>query len=353
MFNIMEYVGADARAGADESKSGGGVKYDNDHTAEAVKDSTVSKVLPDTVSECIGESLTGSCMRPTTLNKVVTIVGLGKHTAISGSNGDTSVIAAVKEKLDCDTHECVLKALEPKLGKQLVSDELAYIESRKVDGPTDNKLLSNVHIDNVMKVYATLFPGFYPYNFNMSNYASYRFRDGYVENTPDTLATVQFRDLAAAGNTCCGCVINTDKYQGPGQHWMALFADTRGPVWSVEFFNSSGNVPTPEWVNWMVKTKMQMEDMISNMRDGKKPTIEMVKCSQIRHQQSRTECGLYSLFYIYGRLAGIPYEYFMKNPIPDQLMFEFRQHLFNSKRGLTRGEFDWKKYTSEVRVKWE
>lgn len=352
MFNIMQYV--------DTTITGGGVKYSSDHSAPVAKDEIIAAVIPEKVSECIGESLTGSCMRPQTLERVLKIGLAGKNETggrvgplpIGGTAGEIrEAVSAVAKKLGCDTNACILEALEPELGKQLVSDELRYISSRQVDGPTDVQLLSNVHIDGVMKVYAGLFPDFYPYNFNMANYASYSFRDGYIENTPDSLATVQFRDLYADGFKCCGCIINTDKYQGPGQHWMALFADTRGPTWTIEFFNSSGNVPAPEWVNWMVKTKMQAEDIAEKMKP--RPIVELVKCSQIRHQQSRTECGLYSLFYIYARLCGVPVEYFMKSPIPDQLMFEFRQHLFNSKRGLVKGVFDWKKYTNEVKVKWE
>jgi hypothetical protein len=62
---------------------------------------------------------------------------------------------------------------------------------------------------------------------------------------------------------------------------------------------------------------------------------------------------LYSLFYIFARLNGVPKEYFIKNPVPDQLMFEFRQLLFSGEKGLTGGKFNWDKYRGQVSVSWE
>jgi hypothetical protein len=124
---------------------------------------------------------------------------------------------------------------------------------------------------------------------------------------------------------------------------MALFADARNSDrWTVEFFNSSGNAPAPEWVSWLVKTKAGMELILD--REKKKIPVEIMKVSSIRHQQSRSECGLYSLFYIWARLHNIPPEYFMENPIPDQLMFEFRQHLFEDPKRKTVKKFDWTAY---------
>jgi hypothetical protein len=260
----------------------------------------------------------------------------------------------------------VLEKMEPIIGSEVVDMESKLF--LKIAGPTDVKLLSNVNIDATLQQWAQMYRDFYPYNFHMRNFTSYCYRDGRILHEPDTLATISFTDLynndrggsrnsaINAGYRCAGCVINTDVYQGPGEHWMALFADARSDnEWTVEFFNSSGNSPAPEWVNWMEKTKVCMENIIAQLTVGSKksPIVRMVKSSSIRHQRSRTECGLYSLFYIWARLNKIPVEYFSTNHVPDQLMFEFRQHLFDDPTRPAMKKFDWDEYTKNTRVRWE
>jgi catalase len=134
---------------------------------------------------------------------------------------------------------------------------------------------------------------------------------------------------------------------------MVLFADVRETRYTVEFFNSSGNSPDAEWVNWMVKTKAGIENLIEKGVLPKKD-VEILKVSNIRHQKSKSECGLYALFYIWMRLNGVPPEYFATTPVPDQHMFEFRQHLFNDrKRQPSIKKFHWETYRGQVNIKWE
>lgn len=79
----------------------------------------------------------------------------------------------------------------------------------------------------------------------------------------------------------------------------------------------------------------------------------IIKVCKIRQQQSRTECGVYSLFYIWSRLNGVPYSYFEETPVPDQLMFEFRQHLFEGPHNESGKKFDYDAYRARVNIKWE
>ncbi len=121
---------------------------------------------------------------------------------------------------------------------------------------------------------------------------------------------------------------------------------------SVEFFNSSGNAPAPEWVNWLEKTRVIMENIADNQHI-KNYKVSVIKVTSIRHQKSKSECGLYSLFYIWARLNDVPVEYFTTNPIADQLMFEFRQHLFDDPQHKSLKVFDWDKYKNTVKIEWE
>lgn len=310
----------------------------------AVKDATTQVLIPDNISECALASHntltraandTPTCMSNRMANAVVVAAGV-------------STVAEAKSVFGCATERCVLTKLQSKIGADQVAREISlYL---KIRGPTNNTLLNNVHIDETMQQWAAHNPTFYPYNFHMLNYASFSYHNGIVHNTPDTLVTIPF-DMLYKGQLghkylCAGCIINTDTYQGDGVHWMALFADARTTPWTAEFFNSSGNAPAPEWVNWMEKTKNIMLGLGA-------PDAKVVRASTIRHQKSRTECGLYSLFYVWARLHGIPASYFADNRIPDQLMFEFRQHLFDDPSRPAMRKFDWDEYVATTKLSWE
>jgi hypothetical protein len=319
--------------------------HDNDHKRPARKDAEINKLVPSTIGECaLGTGQDGPCSPAPVVAAIGTIVG---------AKGP-DIMETAKKQTNCATEKCVIKALAPQLeqelGPQLVHGVLA--NNFKVDGPRDASWLSNVNIDAVMAQWGAKFKGFYPWSFNMTNYKNYSFRNNQVVHEPDTLATISFCDLykgtcpSAPGKyTYGGCIINADRYQGKGTHWMALFVDARNaraPI--IEFFNSSGNNPQPEFVNWMVKTDHCLREAIP----GCKPRL--INVCKRRHQQTTSECGVYSLFYVWARINGTPPQYFLEKPIDDQLMFEFRQHLF---AGQQEGAFDWAEYTSRVRVKWE
>ena len=319
-------------------RTGGAVDYKLALDEEVEKDPIVSSIIPETISECslVAEGKgTNHCMSKGTLQRI------GKELNIKGD-----VITNAKKKLGCDSEKCILHKLEDELGDKVVKREL--LENYKIKGPTDTKLLNNINIDTILKQWMLSNKEFFAYNFNMIDYAKHRIENGEVLDEPDTLATINFKDLYEKGYRCAACVINTDKSDGNGKHWMALFADTRTKPWTIEFFNSSGNLPAIEWVNWQVKTKSQME----SIQGAATPTI--IKVCDIRHQKSKSECGLYALFYIYSRLNKISYKYFKENPVPDQIMFEFRQHLFNDGSNVLSGnKFNFEEYQKKVAIKWE
>ena len=205
----------------------------------------------------------------------------------------------------------------------------------KVPGPTDVGLLSNVNIDLTLRQWARKFPKFFPYNFNMVNF----------KETGDTLATIPISDVFTQGYDTAACVINSDVYKNPGKHWMALFVDMRQEPFTVEFFNSSGNPPVAEYTSWMQESVTRLESL------EKKATAVCV--SRVKHQYSRTECGVYALWYIWCRLNGRPYSDFAGEPIPDTDMFRFRQHLFWDRRRPGVKKFDLGAFEESTDTKWE
>lgn len=282
------------------------------------------------------------CMDTNTLSKVKESLNITNNKSTPGE-----ILEVAKKETSCDTEVCVLEALESKIGKQKVSQEL--FKNFKHEGPTNDKLLSNYNIDDLLRQFAMHDPSFVPLNFNMLNYASYSFVNGEVLDRPDTLATISVEDWhVKGGKKKLGCVINTDVYQGQGKHWMALFVDTTTVPCTVEFFNSSGNSPLPEYVRWLEKTKIQLESC------GKR--ARTCNISRIQHQDSKTECGVYSVFYIYARLKGIPFEVFERQKIDDKWMFHFRQLIFYDDKNIfaTKDKiFNWEEYQKKVSIKWE
>lgn len=307
-----------------------------------IKDMVVSRLIPDTISECAAYLGTAaSCISPSTIGALAA--------ALKDETGSTAtIVERAKEHFDCDTERCVLERAADLLGEKITSGELKH--RFKVKGPTSSNLLSNVNIDAVLQQLASAHTDFYAYNFNMRNYAQYSYVNGRVINKPDSLATVPFADIHPNYKRAA-CVINTDVYQGEGKHWMALFVDTTGRDWTVEFFNSSGGPPSPEWVNWLEKTRAGLEVIRAGPDD--KTGVKIVRVSNTKHQRSRTECGVYSLFYVWARLSGVPIDYFSTTRIADELMFEFRQHLFMDPSRPQLNQFCWDDYKKTTRISWE
>jgi hypothetical protein len=306
------------------------------------------KLLPNAISECalyLGRPDNVPCIGAPMIERI------GKTVGVDGSASE--IISGAKAALGCTTERCVLKKLSGELGADSVEKEINLV--LKVQGPTDTKLLSNIHIDATLGQWQFARKDFFAYNFNMLNYASYSYKNGHIYNQPDSLATILFSDVyngvLGPARKCIACVINSDEYQGAGKHWMALFGDARGPCWTVEFFNSSGRAPAPEWINWLVKTKNNMEKIIADNKLSN--TVEIIRTSSMRHQKSKSECGLYSLFYIWARLHNVPHAFFTKNIIDDKLMFEFRQHLFDDPSRKCLSKFNWSEYKNTVNIEWE
>lgn len=301
-------------------------------------------LLPAKISECAitVDPNQGHCSAPTVIENIARHLGINKSGA--------EAVREAAAKLGCDGSEkCVIQKMGHYLGEQKVRGELG--RAFKIEGPTDTTLLNNVNIDTILRQWQMCFPQFYAYNFNMLDYHYFSFRNGQVLEQPDSLATVTWADIKASGATCAGCIINSDQYSGGGKHWMALFLDARDPAnTSVEFFNSSGNGPAPEWISWLGKMQGQLT------ADGYKSSVglpRIIRSSRIKHQKSKSECGLYSLFYIWSRIAGTPPEKWEERRVPDQAMFEFRYHLFEQKGQERLTCFDYQKFQRETDIKWE
>jgi hypothetical protein len=244
-----------------------------------------------------------------------------------------------KQTLKCDSESCVVS--HPTFQKFAIKNKIASnseleenLDTRfKIEGPRNSTAwLSNYDIDKTLEDWAFKFEDFFPCPFAMIDFDRmgdplHRYNMHDIYNGKHKKNTI----MGTVKLPCrtFGCAINTDVTAGKGKHWMALFVDMRGSeVWTIEFFNSTGAPPQKSIVNWMKKTKENLEDYLNQI--GKKIKVEIIITSHLEHQESNTECGLYTLFYIRARIENVPYDRFLKIVIPDENMIEFRKHCFRS-----------------------
>jgi hypothetical protein len=252
-----------------------------------------------------------------------------------------AIVRAAADALECNSESCVIThpsfqqfvTTRPQLAVSRDTLKYELASQFKTSGPRDSlALLSNYNIDETLQRWARVFPEFFPCPFAMIDFDSNGDLFGSVnlasvfEGRVETDLGPGFRSVRRRAN-CFGCVVNTDTSSGPGKHWVAVFVDARPTnlkiPWTVEYFNSAGNPPPRPMVHWMER----MRDELEHYRQG--PVIT-VPVTDMDHQDSQTECGLYALFYIRRRLENTPYDFFYEQRVPDAAMTIFRQHIFRA-----------------------
>lgn len=138
-----------------------------------------------------------------------------------------------------------------------------------------------------------------------------------------TLCQTRLDKLYAKGFTKIGIIFNTDPHDGPGEHWVALFADLRPELEyaRITYFDSYAQKPEKEIQTLMRRWKKQWDAQGVHT----KPTV--LTYNKTRHQYKDSECGMYCLYFHYCCLFGIP----MDERIPDDMVNRFRNLLFRTK----------------------
>lgn len=231
---------------------------------------------------------------------------------------NNTVLETLKAKYNCDSETCVLSQYEVKKYVDPDVIETVLKENFKPFGPRLTKeWLSNFDIDDVLsqiqKKYAD--KHFLHIPFQMRDF----------EKTNSDLARLDWQAEYNKGFRTFGTVMNTDYSTGKGIHWFAIFGDflDSSDIFTIEYFNSSGELPLPEVTAWMKKCKHSL--------NFNKPVQDVI-ATRIINQQSSSECGLYSLYYIISRLHGVPLEWFKNNRVKDKIMYEFRKYLFRDNK---------------------
>lgn len=240
-------------------------------------------------------------------------------TIIPGSS-QKEIFAKLKKKYNCDDEVCILEQPDIKavVGNSVIANTIA--EYFKPDGPrNNNNWFSNDDIDNVLEQIEK--------KYTEKNFKHIEFQMIDFEKTNSKLAQLDWPKEYAAGFRSFGTVFNTDVSTGRGQHWMSVYASFQDEddVFTIEYFNSSGELPMNQLHTWMKKVKHLWQPFF------KKPILDIVS-TRIINQFDNWSCGAYALYYIISRLDGVHYTFFKTNHIGDSNMMEFRKYLFRKSK---------------------
>jgi hypothetical protein len=195
----------------------------------------------------------------------------------------------------------------------------------KPSGPTSWKVnpeewITSDEIDDLEKQFERVFKeykhvGTFPIDFDKHA------RTG--ECLVSMLCSMDIRSLYNKGYKQLGIIFNTDVSTGPGQHWIAAFCDIRPELEfpRMTYFDSYAHKPEKQIQVLMRRWKKQWDATGVHSKPMK------LSYNGTRHQYEDSECGMYSVYFHYCCLMGIP----MEKRIPDEVVRGLRGILFRVK----------------------
>lgn len=285
-------------------------------------DNTKELITNTTTSECVGDK--SICSSKRMINLMSTF---------SNKKGpDINIVKEVANKLHCDSESCILinpeftKYVEKETGStNIIKYELN--KNFKTRGPRNStNLLSNYNIDETLLRWSREFKDFFPCPFSMIDFKITNNAFNKINVSDVIIGKVTLNDPIDGPHhgpfSTYACVLNTDTSLGQGKHWVCVFVDCRNKrgIWTLEYFNSSGNPPNSDVNEWL---EMQRNNLLKIYNN-----VETIAVTNIVHQQSNTECGMYVLYYIRSRLDNVSYKHFLNHKIKDQDVTTFRKHVF-------------------------
>jgi hypothetical protein len=126
--------------------------------------------------------------------------------------------------------------------------------------------------------------------------------------------TVDLAEERAKGREILGAVFNLDPHYQGGSHWVALAIDLKRN--KAYYFDSYGMKPPAQVARYM-RYLTTMEPNLVLESNGR------------RFQYSDTECGVYSMYFLYCMMSGESFKSFCKHPIRDEWMLKFRNVFFD------------------------
>jgi len=117
------------------------------------------------------------------------------------------------------------------------------------------------------------------------------------------------------GKKHIGIVFNLDRHDRDGSHWVAAFIDIVNN--KCYYFDSYGMRPPNQIYRFMQWLTIQ------------EPTMELAR-NGARFQRSKSECGMFCMYFIASMLYGMSYQPFCVGRPPDSLMFKMRKWMYST-----------------------
>ena len=232
------------------------------------------------------------------------------------TNDPTKIWTELKQNIkNCNNELCWLKKTLKGSNKLIVKENFVPTAPVK-EWEKYNNWLSSTEFNNVMRQYMEkhsnfLYLGPSPIDFDT------KIRGKCVW---PTLCNLNIKRQMKKGINKIGIILNLDKHDGDGTHWVTIFIDLENKY--IFYFESTGSTIPPEVTVFMERMKKQCADLNIDLK--------IMDNMKMRHQYGLSECGMYCLYFIVSLLENrhTP-EHFLKNRVTDEEMKNIRDIYFN------------------------
>lgn len=198
--------------------------------------------------------------------------------------------------------------------------------------------LSNFDIEDVMRQYEDLVPDFWFVGVFPMDFALV-LRDGLCVSVE--MCGLSIAKMRAEGKTRAGIILNTDKHDESGSHWVALYVDIcpSSPVYGIYYYDSVANA-----------TPREVESFAAALRREVSDDKFVFATNRVRRQYQNTECGVFTMFFVVCCLSReMEFDYICRHMGNDDHLHTLRAVFFRppqkaaaaalSARRKDRGEF--------------
>ena len=185
----------------------------------------------------------------------------------------------------CEQESCWIQELSTDDVEKRKLKALLFVPPQPSEWQKDpNAWLSNFDILKVIHQYETTYPYFYFMGPSMIDYDTISNKKDCVCNS---LCRFSLKNEIDKKITKIGVIFNLDPHYKGGSHWTSLFIDIEDQF--ILYFNSTGEHIHPQ-IN-------KFKDEVVTQGKALSLPFEFYE-NKMEHQQSDTECGMYSLYFI-------------------------------------------------------
>jgi hypothetical protein len=260
-----------------------------------------------------------TCYKPSNLYKMRNVW----NTRHPGDRIETKKLKEIWDSLgerlknSCNSEACWIK-------NSLFKKEFTDKEIKNVFSPNQpedwkknpNEWLSSIEISELMKQYEDAYKCF---EFIGPTPIDFDEKLAYGECVWNDLCNFNLKEKIDDGINKIGIIFNLDKHDKPGSHWTCMFVSVK--LKKIYYFDSYGDDLCPSQVKKLVKKIQKQSKEI-----GVKYKFVINKT---RHQYSRSECGMYCLFFIIQMILDTSFSRFNKK-VSDKYMRKLRNIYFNA-----------------------